>query len=360
LSGGISPGYLAKLTPIQQQVSKRAVGVKLIKEFVWNHGQHCFVFGTTGSGKTQKGYWLVNWLMHTESIIWISSGKPNEILPLFTLGKKVRIIIPEGSEFIVRGKPPAPYEIVEVSSPIESWRAVRSHSWDKNRNKVYDTINVFEFRNTISDKYGGRSEWMRDLFQHLALGSRIGTMPKIFPCAIFLDEAQWLVTGRRISQEGKRMQTSESITENVLEMRSAGCRFVMFAQSYTNVPPALRENMLFSILCRGADVKEGEHSGLAYHCRLKPGPSSYQPNEGKFVYPEGSVYPAVEPWKFSYFPAPEGCEVLYGKHYVPKPKEPDFVDTFPEDIGLYNTRLTKPKPEPLLNRWSMFQTKSNQ
>lgn len=358
MSAGINPGYLEKLTPGQQAFAKRAVGVKFVKEFVWNHGQHCYIFGTTGSGKTQKGYWLVSWFMHTENVIWISSGKPNEILPLFTLGKNVRIIIPSGAGFKIKGETPASYEVVEVSSPLEAWKSVKTHGWNKARNKIYDTINIFEFRNTISDKQGQRSKWMVELFEILAINARLKETPKLFPCTIFLDEAQWLVTGRRVSMDSKRAQTSTAIIENALEMRSAGCRFVLFAQSYKNIPPAIRENMLFTILCRGANVEDPENGMLGYHCRLYPGPSTYQPDEGKFVYPDGSTYPNRDPrqggtnrWRFPFYPNPAGCEVLYGRLHTTRPKDPEFVECIPKDIGVYSNRIAKPKPEPTFNRW---------
>lgn len=365
MAAGINPQYMAKFTPGIQRWMKKAQGVKFVKEFVWNHGQHCYIFGTTGSGKTQRSYWFVNWLMHTENIIWISSGKSDEILPLFTLGKKVRIIIPKGAELQITGPVPAPYEIVEVSSPREAWGEAKGHSWTKSGNMVYDTITVFDFRNTISDRDGTRSLWMQELFRELADGSRLSTLPKkLFPCSIFLDEAQWLVTGRRISQkDGKRFVTSEIITENVLEMRSYGCRFVLCSQAYMNIPPALRENLTCSLLCRGADVSRVEHSNLGYHCHVYPGPAMFKSDEAKFIYPDNSSYPNIcklsetgrprNVWRFPLYSSPAGCAVVYGKPYSPaKPKkEEPFRDQFPEDIGIYNPLVEKPDPEPILSRW---------
>src|SRR5690606_6397651 len=91
-------------------------GKKFWDEFICKHGNHVFIVGNTGSGKTQKGYWLVNWLMHTETIIWISTGKNKEILPLLCLGKPVRIICPKGCN-------------VKISEygPDRKWQVIEDH-----------------------------------------------------------------------------------------------------------------------------------------------------------------------------------------------------------------------------------------
>ena len=66
----------------------------------------------------------------------------------------------------------------------------------------------------------------------------------------------------------------------------------MFAQSYKNLPPAIRDNLLCTILCRGAFVDSEENASLSYHCRLKPDPTRYRQNEGKFVHADGTAYPS--------------------------------------------------------------------
>jgi hypothetical protein len=365
----MNPGYLEKLTPGQQQFAKRAVGVKFVKEFIWKHGTHCYVFGNTGSGKTQKGYWLVDWLKHTENIIWISSGKSDEILPLFFLGKKVRVIIPAGADFTIEGPLDNQPEIVQVSSPREAWKAVKGPSWDKSRHKCRDTINIFEFRNTIASD--ARFTWMTELFDILAVGSREKTLPRtLFPCTIFIDESQWLMAGKRISQAGDRARATSMVIENVLEMRSAGCRFALFAQSYKNIPPAARENMLCALLCRGAWVSTAESETLAYQTHLRPGPEQYTPNQGKFVYPDGSAYPMRYPilgtWDFPLYPREEAdrervkeCQVKYGTKFgelrlIPQEPEPDL------NAGIYQDRMTKPEPVLSITRWDpALQSHSN-
>lgn len=361
----INPEYKEKLSYGQERFLESGVGVKFFNEFVFRKGNHLFIVGNTGSGKTQKSYFIMDFLKHTENQIWISTAKSDEILPLLCMGKKVRIIVPKYAELDIEENLSGkwiPYddnlEIVRVASASDSWDAVKT-SWDENRNKAFDTINIFEFRQTISEKNNIRSKWMIELFDSLAQRTRSGTIPSIFPCTIYLDEAQWLLAGRRITFDKKRLQSGSIVIENVLEMRSAGCRFVMMAQSYKNIPPAIRENMLCTILCRGAKVESEENDALSYHCRLRPGPTHYEPHQGKFVHADGTSYPAVTPWEFPLYPVCsldrkwiKGLRLRYGTKYGDHREEVE-EECFPE-LGRFQALAIKPEVQAMVeSRWNI-------
>ena len=364
---GINPKYLEKLSYNQEMFLKTAIGVKYAKEFVFAHGSHLFIVGNTGSGKTQKGYSVVDDLKHTENIIWISTAKSKEILPLFCMGKKVRIIIPKGAEFSIDERTSAgnvelenPPEIIEVSRASEAWDAA-SILYGPDRNKRYDRINIFEFRDTITEENGKRSKWMVDLFEALTKRTRAGTMANIFPCSIFLDEAQWLLAGSRITKDGGRIRNSSIVIENVLEMRSAGCRFVMFAQSYKNIPPAIRENLLNTILCRGARVESEENEALAEYCRYHPKPAYYKPNQGKFVFADGVSYPKTTPWIYSLYPICaidrewiRGLRLHYGRKHGEYSEETELEEECFPELGRFQALAIKPEVQEMVeSRWNV-------
>ena len=98
---GIPPKFLAKLDPNQRTFILTAVGRRFYEEFLCQHGKHLFTFGTTGSGKTQKGYAFVDWLKYLETQIWFDTGKTNEILPLLCMGRKIRIVTPSGTDVVI-------------------------------------------------------------------------------------------------------------------------------------------------------------------------------------------------------------------------------------------------------------------
>ena len=98
---GIPPGYLEKLDEVQRIFILRAWGRRFYWEFLTAYGKHLFIFGTTGSGKSNKGYWLVDWLKHLETQIWFDSGKQGEILPLLCMDRKIRVIVPTGCDLII-------------------------------------------------------------------------------------------------------------------------------------------------------------------------------------------------------------------------------------------------------------------
>lgn len=361
------PEYREKLSYRQDTFLDTGYGVKFANDFALRKGNHLFIVGNTGSGKTQKSYFIMDWLKHTENQIWVSTAKSNEILPLLCQGKKVRIIIPKYAEFSIEEDLFGewfPYEdnleIVRVSSASDSWDAVKT-SWLDKHHKSFDTINIFEFRQTLTEKNDIRSKWMIELFDSLSQRTRSGTIPSIFPCTIYIDEAQWLLAGRRITSDRKRLRSGSVVIENVLEMRSAGCRFVMMAQSYKNIPPAIRENMLCTILCRGAKVESEENDALSYHCKLRPGPTHYEPHQGKFVHADGTAYPAITPWEFPLYPVcaldREWIKKLRLRYGIKHGEHTEEVEEecLPE-LGRFSALAIKPEEQgEILTRWGAEQ-----
>ena len=368
VGAGINPKYLEKLSYNQENFfTKTPVGVKYAKEFVFNSGSHLFIVGNTGSGKTQKGYNILDDLKNSENQIWISTSKSKEILPLLCMNKKVRIIIPKGAEFEVLERTSAgevelehPPEIIEVSRASEAWDAATIPMPD-GHHKSFDRINIFEFRDTITEKDGLRAQWMIELFESLSSRTRAGTIANIFPCAIYLDEAQWLLAGSRITKDGGRIRNSSIVIENVLEMRSAGCRFVMFAQSYKNIPPAIRENLNNTLLCRGAHVESEENDALAHWCRLYPTPSYYKVNQGKFVFADGTSFPPVKPWEFPLYPICaidrewiKKIRLKYGRRHGEHIEQEEIEEEcIPGWIGRFHALdLTPEKQNAIVERWT--------
>jgi hypothetical protein len=365
MTGGIiNPAYIAKLSPSQQKIIKTpGLGRKFFYEFICRHGNHVFNLSNTGGGKTNRNYFFADLLRHTENIIWISTGKSNEILPLLFLGCKVRIIIPKDSEFKIIGtdflnKEP---EIIEVSSPEEAWFQTLRPTHDDGHHLTYNKITIFEFRNTLEPQI--RSDWMADLFTTLAERSREGSMPRIFPCSIFIDESQWVLAGTRITTDQKRTKTSEIITENVLEMRSIGCRVVFSAQDFKNVTPASRENMLNAVLGRGALVPADENREWARACGdPRTGvrsTSTFKREYARFVFDDGRFYspgddPTV-PWKFPLYPEKEedreklyNMTVRYGRKFAGKTEKQEEQEELCPELGRFSALAIPPEKQEAL------------
>jgi hypothetical protein len=332
------------------------VGRKFYDEFLKEHGKHLFIFGTTGGGKTQKGYEMVDWLKISENQIWFDTGKTNEILPLLCMNRKVRILIPSGCNLFIEerngegwvqiGNHP---DIVRVSSPYDALDSIATGNLHTRKK---DTITVISFRNFFSKKEMAVL-WVAGFFEQLAERCRLSKMPDIFPASIHVDESQWAMAGKRISADGERSKASEVITENALELRSARIRLVLYAQAYTNIPPAARENMLFNILCKGADVSSDENGNLSKWCKLYGDwivPAKYRPWHGRFVFENGDSYPLEKPWKFRLYPLDEndrrwikGLRVRYeGRHDITTGEQEIETECFPE-LGRFQALAIKPE-----------------
>lgn len=360
---------LEKYNETQQKFLITAVGRRFYDEFLTQHGKHLFIFGTTGGGKTQKGYAMVDWLKQLETQIWFDTGKTNEILPLLCLGLKVRIIVPTRTNIRVEINKEEILdhpEIVGVSSPNEALDSIATGTWGKRHDKpIRDTITIISFRNSFSKKEMA-VQWVAEFFELLAERCRLSTMPNIFPASLHVDESQWAMAGKRISVEGERSRASEVITENALELRSAGIRLVLYAQSYKNIPPAARENMLFNILCKGAFVTSDENANLSQWCRnaewrTPPTPMQYKPWHGRFVFENGDSYPPLTPWKFPLHPLNEWdrewikhCRVVYeGRHDIRTGEDEIQEECFPE-LGRFSALAIKPEVQAVAaSRWNI-------
>lgn len=349
---GISPGFLAKLDEVQKTFILRAVGRRFYDEFLCQHGYHIFTVGTTGSGKTNKGYWLMDWLKHLETQVWISSGKTSETLPLLFMDRKVQIIVPSGTDVIIEELAGGRWTriedhpvVIQVESPRAMLNAISAGSWSKGRHRVRDTVNILEVRTAFKDSKKAVL-WIAEMFQNLAEMLRDGELSDIAPVTIHIDESQWAIAGKRISNEPERMKASEIITENALELRSALFRLAIYAQGHNNIPPPARENMLFHLLCKGAEVSSDENSSLAEWCKYTPNrdppsPAQFKKYHGRFIFENGDSWPKDRPWKFRKYPLdPEDQErinhmrVRYvGKHDM-KTEEDEITEELP-NLGRY-------------------------
>ncbi len=367
---GLNPKYLEKLDDEQRVFALTMPGKMFLDDFVHLRGNHMFVVGTTGSGKTNKGYWLVNWLKHTETQIWLDSGKSNEILPLFCQGKPVRIICPEYCDVIIEEhvggrwqtiqNPPT---VVHVNSASSTWHAIAGPKRDHNSEYHPETINILAFRNAFWST-AARAEWMSELFETLANWTRQGTMPKIYPCSIHVDESQWVIAGARISKDSDRVKSAEVITENALEIRSYGGRLVLYAQAFKNIPPAIRENLLCAILCRGAEINSDESAKLSRACHAPSAkrPENFRRNEGKFVNEFGVSAPVLKPWGFSLLPKSKRdrdwcarCRVRYVGYHDRPPASSEGAEECMPELGRYAAAAIPPEKfaEFQFTRWDI-------
>lgn len=369
---GINPIFLKKLNDVQREfILTSAVGLKFYSQFLLKYGYHVFIFGTTGAGKSNKGYWLVDWLKHLETQIWFDSGKQGEILPLLCMDRKIRIVVPTGCDVIIEELVGGKWqkiqnhpEVVCVSSPRDAIGAISEGSWSESRNRIRDTISIISFRNSFREKETA-IVWVADFFQDLAERARNphdGNLPNIIPATIHVDESQWAIAGKRVSGEGVRAKASEIIAENTMEMRSAGFRIVLYSQSHKGIPPAARENMLINIICHGGYVDD--NPDLAKWCRSSyqwpHTPDQYLPWHGRFVFYGGDCYPKDRPWKFRLYPIAEsdrnwidGLRVRYvGRHDQRSGAEEDADEYLPE-LGRFSAYAIVPGPqEKIVSRWN--------
>jgi hypothetical protein len=351
---GINPKYLEKLDDGQRRFILTGPGKFFADSFLFIPAEHAFVLGPTGSGKTNKNHNLVNWLKHTEVILWISASKDQDIVPLFFMGLPVNIIIPKyaGIEITISGKPADNIVYSIVDDPSDVFYAIKN-----------DHINILEVRNAFWDR-GKLLDWMIKLFQLIAEWTRNGLMPTLEPLhshtrkskiSVFIDESQWLIAGSKVTNDPKRVKATEIISENALEIRTYGWRIIISGQGFTNAPPIMRENLACAFLCSGADVKDPPK--LRVHCNpTVPGwrrSSQFHRNECKFIDREGRSSPSDRPLPIPLYPKDEydrdlasKIKIAYARTYHDRPPATEEIDTecFPEN-NRYSYLMEPPEKE---------------
>lgn len=369
---GINPKFLQKLDESQLTFITTAVGRRFYDEFLCGHGKHVFIFGVTSAGKTNKGYAFVDWLKHLEVQIWFDSGKQGEILPLLCMDRKVSIIVPAGCNIEIEEfheghwqRIPNHPEIVPVITPDDALSSIAVGSRGSRHDRPErDTITIISFRNFFRERMTA-VEWVATFFERLAQRCRDGTMPNIFPASMHIDESQWAMAGKRVSGDGERTKSTEAITENAMELRSSGIREVLYAQGYTNIPPAARENMLFNVICHGGIVKPEENGNLSKWCnsvpyRDPPSPMQYKTPHGRFVFENGDSYPPTKPWTFRHYPKEERdrewikrLRVRYEGKYEEKRDECEASEECFPELGRFSALAIPPEKQDnsTISRW---------
>jgi hypothetical protein len=296
-------------------------------------GCHINLIGNPGSGKTQKQYWLAGMLSKIETIAWIDSCKDEEIVPLFSLGLPVQIMIPRGCEIEIKGCDcPQGIMIIEIPSPEAVWGALRK-GW----------VNIISFENYfISPKI--KSKWYARLFKHLSFVAFHKVLKKqlgIDRLTIFIDEAQKIAPSTAYTRDQDRIEASMEVAANILENRGNGIRVVTATQENSNILPSARKNMPARILCRGARVKSDESKKLSYLCGFAEG---YEPSQGLFVLPNMRYFPRTCPWTFPEFKKPAGASVDYIGMYADIPVDDEGL---PDNMGLYHDQMVASKKKPI-------------
>lgn len=365
---GINPGYLAKLQEFQRAFLITAVGRAFFDEFLTKYGRHLFIFGTTTSGKTNKGYAFLDYMKHLETQVWVSSGKYGETFPLLCMDRKIRIVVPSGVDVIIEERRDGAWQkiqnhpdIIRVETPAEMLLAIAPKHRDKSHNSYPDTITIFEIRNAFR-KQTNAVAWVATMFETLAEWARHGKLSPVLPMTMHIDESHWAIAGTRVSNEPERTRASEVIAENAFELRSAGVRLVLYAQGYKNILPTARENMLFNLLCRGAYVSADENNKLSKWCNYSvgqrpPSPQYYQAHQGRFVFESnhngwGDSYPPDKPWNFRLYPLEEsdrkwiaGLRIRFEGKHDEKTDADEVIEEMPIDLGRYAFLAIEPEKQ---------------
>jgi hypothetical protein len=217
------------------------------RHMIRSPGEHALIIGSTGTGKTQLLYFILERLRTwspKDSIVWFDSGKSSEILVL-TQFAPVTIHIPEGHEVRVIPKDPALLEKIQVKTfyhPAELWD-----------NLTPGRINIFCIEPFFPDpkKF---SLTLTEIFRDLILRARQYRFHHkgMIPMTIFIDEIQWVVPAERTALNQQHNTGAKWFQRNIEYLRSMGIRIVGATQGWSKLRPGARDSFGWLLLKRGA------------------------------------------------------------------------------------------------------------
>lgn len=282
-------------------------------------GQHILATGTTGTGKTQALYWVVEGLTveaPKETIVYFDSGKSSEIAVLSQF-KPLNIIIPESMDVEIEGEN-IDYRITEISEPADAW----THLY---RNR----INVVCVEPYIRDpeKFTPVVSQMFTELINLAHEYRIKT-----PMTVAYDEMNIIAPGKGYAFSPEHAKFGATIQWNIERLRSLGIRFLGSSQGFTQLRLGVRKHFHWHIAKNGTIFKEGR---LMRYNQLFEG---LRRDQAILIYPENYFSDVLT---MPYYG--EG-EALGRVRYVGSLTEPNDKRYDPDRITLHKF-LGKPDPE---------------
>jgi hypothetical protein len=310
------------------------------KQVIQKNGMHIFIIGQTYSGKTQKSRHLLRWIAPKETIIYMDTGKPEDMLLLFTLGKPVQILVPYGCRMELRGNLPCEVLITPVFDPKQYWKEIKK-----------DWINVISIQNYFLEEDNHR-RYVREMFKNYLLDAKLGNHNHFTPCTIVADEAQSILGSGRVSASHEAKLTGQDMANIMRQIRAMKERWMIISQSYYDIVGGARENAPCYVVCRGTKVDRNDNwklkylSGFALEC-----------DEKNFwvVMPSGRHFGPDHPLDAPLYEIPP-VRVIY-RGFVDEISDGQNMEELwtQADPGVFAPQMVEPEAEPVIpSRYEIF------
>lgn len=261
-----SDGEILLPHPIDQDIEKdlNDIWTRFEKEFLEKPGEHLIGIGITGSGKTQKAYWLARKLLEHETVAWFDTGKSygfgqfSEVAPLFTFGVPINIIIPAGMTLDVK-EAPVPVQVLEAFRPGDIWDLIQPGK-----------INIIMISRFFLDP-DLYAKYTAQAFKELIIISqnKKERIKHLLPMSIFHDEFQDVAPGQTMALSQSHLHSSKMIAWNINKLRSIGVRICAFSQKWTFIYPNCRVAFSWILCCRGAYFEREDPDLAAFNSLYK-------------------------------------------------------------------------------------------
>jgi hypothetical protein len=224
----------------------------IAKGFYSIPGEHGLVIGSTGTGKTQALYYILQGLKKyspEETICWFDCGKSGELLKLSEWGEVV-VHLPGSTQIDIKCKDEknqARFSYMRYETAADLWKNVQ-------KNK----INVIELEPFYPEPLEF-SKRLRDIFKELIFAARDNYLSHAIPMAIFIDEIQWYVPSDRSSLCVAHSEGAKWFQRNIEMLRSMRVRVVAATQNWWKMRVGVRDSFSWLWCRRGTRFTTDKH-----------------------------------------------------------------------------------------------------
>lgn len=210
--------------------------------FVREPGEHCLIYGITGSGKTQNMFWICDLINNysEDTIVWFDIGKNDEALKVGeVVDKPLKVFVPAGCDIEIDEYD---FELFECN-----WNHLGQDIWKNVEQGKANIISIYpfipdpkQFTNTISE-----------IFKNLVIMAHRFEIET--PMSIFHDEFHNVCPTKDNALDPKQYYAGAWIQHNIEKLRSLDVRFVASSHGTTKIRKGVKSCFNWKIFNRIAE-----------------------------------------------------------------------------------------------------------
>lgn len=299
-----------------QQESNKGINYT-VSQCLQKPGQHIIIGGTTGTGKSQTLFHIINKMREAapdEYLLIMDIGKSSEVLRLADFANLL-FFIPAGKDIQIDYRSPE-MELKYQGKISWTW----FHSYDRVFEQLEpDKINILCIKpyHRRNDTYAREVSLFFQKLIDLASDRTLKTLNKL-PLSIVIDEMHWVAPGHGSSLNDEHTDAGKDVQMNIDTLRSYKVRIIASTQNWRKIRKGVRDAFSWIFIKRGLSFPQDEEPRLSRFNLKWEGLSE---NELVIAFPKRGYSKIIE---LPYYGEGEDIGDIY--YLTPKALSPSITD----------------------------------